>query len=490
MRLRLIVLLLASLFQIHQLTQDVRFHPDEALFMTFARNAAVNGDWILSGALDKPPLSIYQSAISMVLIGNRTDAAGVLHLDPHVGEFAGRLPNVFWAILLVALMMRLAHDLYRNERISLFAGLLSATSPYILAFGATAFTDMSLLFWLAFSIWMAVRRKWGWAGIALGLAFWSKQQAIFCIPLILLIINRKEVAYLVPTTRNRIKGFFGAIIVLFFLLIIWDASRPETSIFLLGTINNSPDSFLAPPATYMNRLLEWLNVGQWLIGWGWLTFLMVMMAIFGWLWHWFQGDSYRWLDTLMLLFIVGYISLHTVLAFNQYDRYLLLILPPLILLCARGLFAFLNISLNREQVSPMLWGIFTLIYIVSALTTLHAGIPIGGDKGEHQGIDNLADYLNSKPIATVIYDPWLGWELGYYMGQWTNKRRVHYPTPNTLVEGALALEEIGDRYLVAPVDKPLMEWLEALESAGFTYQVDYQSERFMVYRLLVPASDA
>ena len=39
----------------------------------------------------------------------------------------------------------------------------------------------------------------------------------------------------------------------------------------------------------------------------------------------------------------------------------------------------------------------------------------------------LARHLNGKPVATVIYDPWLGWELGYYLGVWHDKRRVHYP---------------------------------------------------------------
>ena len=102
------IILLASLFQFHQLGRDLRFHPDEAFFMTFARGAAVNGDWLLPGALDKPPLSIYLSAFGMIAFGNTADAAGVLQLDPHVGEFAGKLPNVLLSLLLTALMMRLA----------------------------------------------------------------------------------------------------------------------------------------------------------------------------------------------------------------------------------------------------------------------------------------------------------------------------------------------------------------------------------------------
>lgn len=498
MHSRLLILLLATLFHTHQLAQDNRFHPDEAYFMTFARHAAVNGDWMLAGSLDKPPLSIYMSALSMVLVGNTTDANGVLHLDPHIGEFAGRLPNVFLAILLVALMMRLASDLYHDEKVTLLAGLLTAISPYLLAFGATAFTDMSLLFWLVLAIGLTVRGKWAWAGIALGLAFWSKQQAIFYVPLVIMMNIYKYHRDGILPIRVPMLRFFSGMIIALLCLLIWDTSRPETSIFLLGTINNAPDSLLADPSTYLTRLTEWLTLSTWLISHPWLTLIMVIIAIMGWLGHLIKRDPSRWWDTLFLLFIVGYIGLHTLLAFNQYDRYLLLIVPPLILLSARGLSVFLNrwidnqrtgriLSLHKYNVGIVL---ISIILIISALYTLHFGTLIGGDKGAHHGIDDLADHLNSKPIATVIYDRWLGWELEYYMGQWTNKRRVYFPTPSALTEGALALDEIGDRYWVAPIDQPITTWLTALESAGFTIDVDYQTERFIVYRLSVVASDA
>ena len=153
--------------------------------MTFAREAAVKGDWMLPGALDKPPLSIYLSALSLVAVGLRADEAGVLHLDPLLGEFAGRLPNALLALLLTALMMRLAQRLYRSEFAALIAGFLTATSPFILAYGASAFTDMSLVFWALLSLYAALERRFMLVAVALGLALWSKQQALFALPLIL-----------------------------------------------------------------------------------------------------------------------------------------------------------------------------------------------------------------------------------------------------------------------------------------------------------------
>jgi 4-amino-4-deoxy-L-arabinose transferase-like glycosyltransferase len=516
MRSRLLILLLATLLQTHQLTRDIRFHPDEAYFMTFARHASVNGDWMLAGSLDKPPLSIYLSAVSMILVGNTSDANSVLHLNPYLGEFAGRLPNFFFAILLVVLMMRLAHDLYHDEKVTLLSGLLTATSPYMLAFGATAFTDMSLLFWLVLALWLTVCGKWGWAGIALGLAFWSKQQTIFYLPFIIVLglynyRPKEDEKFPLHKVLGRGLGggvislrFFLRLILLPLLLFMWDTARPETSIFLLGTVNNAPDNLFADPSTYMPRLYEWLTLSKWLIGYGELTFIAMLLAVVGWLWHSLKHDLFYVWDTLFLLFIGGYIGLHTVLAFNQYDRYLLLILPPLILLCARGIRVIFEWdwvtksdrvsqvptnSLIRKYKHGLMVGVIAVIFI-STIATLHVGIPIGGDKGDYQGIDDLADYLNDKPIATIIYDRWLGWELAYYMGQWTNKRRVYFPTPQALADGATELEEIGDRYLVAPHDQTLTTWLSALESRGFTSDIDYQTKGFIVYRLSVPVSDA
>jgi hypothetical protein len=60
---------------------------------------------------------------------------------------------------------------------------------------------------------------------------------------------------------------------------------------------------------------------------------------------------------------------------------------------------------------------------------------------------------------------------------------VHYPTAAALAAGALALAEIGDRYFVAPIDQPHHEWLAALPEAGFEVRVDYERDRYIVYRL-------
>ena len=471
-RARLLLLLLAGALQFQQLGRDIRFHPDEAHFMTFARGAAVNGDWLLPGALDKAPLTIYLSAISMVATGLFADDNGVLHLDPLQGEFAARLPNVMLALLLVGLMMRLSRVLFRDEAAALAAGLLTVLSPYILAFGATAFTDMGLLFFYVLTLYCLAQRRFGAAGLALGLAFCCKQQALLLLPLVLLLLLAQQ------DRRAAVIRLTLPLALLSLLLLVWDAARPGTSVFLLGTVNNLPAQWIAAPAEWLGRLLEWARLGAWLLGPPIVTATLLGLAILG---RFAAGAAPRkQSDTrIYLIYIVAYITLHSALAFNQYDRYLLLVLPPLILVLSGHLPALFR----RARYYKSLWLSLALVLVFIALFSLRLGLPIGGDRGEHDGINDLARALNSKPVATVIYDPWLGWELAYYMGQWSDKRRVHYPTAEALVVGALALKELGDRYLAAPVDRGHEDWAAALEAAGFALSIDYRRDRFVVYRL-------
>ena len=109
----LLIILAGAAIQFHALVQDVRFYPDEALFSTFARNAALNGDWLLHGSLDKTPLSIYASALSMHFVAASVQN-GVLDFDPRLGEFAARLPGALASIVLTAIVYVLAQRLYRK----------------------------------------------------------------------------------------------------------------------------------------------------------------------------------------------------------------------------------------------------------------------------------------------------------------------------------------------------------------------------------------
>lgn len=466
------IILLACLIQFGALARDERFHSDEAFFMTFARDAAVKGDWLLSGSLDKPPLSIYLSALSMTAVGQTADAAGVLQLDVYAGEFAGKLPNVMLALLLTALMTRLAWQRYRDLRSAFFAGLLSATSPYVAAYGASAFTDMSLLFCALAAFYMAGSGRWAAAGLALGLAFWGKQQAIFATVFVALLLLVKERAG--PREWLRFALPLGAA---FLALLAWDAARPEASIFLQAAANNAPDQLLAPPAAWLARLAQLLLAAFWLPGPPVVALLLLASAALAA----YKRRGLLKSDRNLIAALCLYLVIHAVFGFNLYDRFLLLLLPLLILPVARGLAA---LSETYARLKPRL--VILAAVLLGAVGVFSSQTPVILDRTAYSGIDELADFLKAKPVATVIYDRWLGWQLDYYLGTWHDKRRVYHPMPDALVADALSLDERGARYFASPLELPYERWVDALHDAGFAVSVEYRSEGYIAFRLLPP----
>src|SRR5512147_875968 len=74
---------------------DNRFHPDEALFSTWALKIARGENMLLTGVpVDKPPLLIYLTALSYFIFGK--------------SELAARVPNLMASVVSIVLVWRLA----------------------------------------------------------------------------------------------------------------------------------------------------------------------------------------------------------------------------------------------------------------------------------------------------------------------------------------------------------------------------------------------
>ncbi|MDQ7036481.1 MAG: hypothetical protein Q9P01_17105 [Anaerolineae bacterium] len=286
------------------------------------------------------------------------------------------------------------------------------------------------------------------------------------------------------------------------ILWLWDAMRVNmgaSSFWQLGQAYYTPTQITAF-ADYPRRIGELWATVQYLFGQGIITtFFLIVAAI----------NTIRRRNDLGLLFLawlLGFLILHIALTLNLFDRNLLLLLPVASVLVGRA-FSTPSASTNISQKIPIyqfraqclaplqsprhffvfvIQGGGVLICAVFGFIAATGAYNIGGDDGRHDGIDDVANYLNSKPIATVIYDRWLDWELDYYMGEWTNKRRVYYPTAQQLVNGARQLEESGTRYFVVPTIQNVSDWLNALSSSGFEITIDYESYHFRIYALQLP----
>lgn len=482
-----LILILAACISFLALHHSQRWHPDEAFYMTIARNAAVNGDWwLLSEPLDKPPLTYYLNALSLMLFAVDSDATGVLQLDIYKGELAGRLPSLWMSLVLVAVGMRLARALYRQPPLIWLTGLLLALSPLRIVFGPVAFTDMPMLLLALLALVLAAEGRTRWAGVLFGLSLVAKPQSIFYMPLLVGLIawaeRRKH-----PLNDRRIAQALLQFALLSCLpllsVALWDGGRMAegaTSFLVLGQARYTPTT-LTPLNVYPERLMTLWGTLRYSLGMAWLTALLGILT----LWH--SLKARHWLDWLLWAWCSAFVGAHIVLTLNLFDRNLLPLLPVMVVLVARMLSELRGTRLRYAVVFLALLGIS-----LGSWQAARGDFEIGGDDGRHTGIDQLAEYLNSLPVATVIYDRWLDWELDYYMGQWTDKRRVYYPTPSALVSGVLALDEQGVRYFVMPTWEEHADWLAALDDAGFMPQLVYTSDNFRIYALspLPPASSS
>ncbi|MBI1257453.1 MAG: phospholipid carrier-dependent glycosyltransferase [Chloroflexi bacterium] len=477
----LLVILAGAAVQFHGLAQDVRFYPDEALFSTFARNAALNGDWLLHGSLDKTPLSIYASALSMNFVASSVQN-GVLDFAPRLGEFAARLPGALASVMLTALVYMLAQHLYRRRALAAWSAIFVAFSPYTAVYGATAYTDPLMLMFAALSLLLAVRGKWFWSGFAMVLAFASKQQALYLLPL----------AWLLGWAANglairKIAAYFAPILAGAAILIGWDSLRAQsTSLWELAAVNNTPVGLITGDQI-MPRLTQWLNYGRTLVGTPTIVLAVALLFRIA-LETRRKIERAAEIDLLLLVYIVGYLLINWLIAFNIYPRYLLPILIPAALLAARTviwLWAWLLPRLSQQE-GVVLAAALILTLAYGARSSSETRATLSEDGRDYSGILALADTLNAQTLGAVVYDHWLGWELGYYMGQWTDKRRVYYPTPDALVSDALKLTDPAPRYFVAPIGEPIMPWLDALRSAGFAVSPFYEQQSFVVYKLIPP----
>jgi hypothetical protein len=279
------------------------------------------------------------------------------------------------------------------------------------------------------------------------------------------------------------------------MLLIWDAFRDQPGgIWGLAAANNNPGRLIRANEI-VPRIITWIEYAKVLVGSGWLTGLLAVVGGVSLVWRIFNEPRRRatLIDIVLATYLLAYVLAHWLVAFNTYDRYLLPVLPIMVVSMARGFDWLKNVTQRRKNrrimFVPVSIGIGALYLVAACLTARDASegrVQVGGDLGEHTGIDALAEYLNSRDLGAIVYDHWLGWELGYYMGSWSDKRRVYYPTPDALAEGALAQPDRAPRYFPVPTDEPVDPWLEALRKARFRVSIVYETPQFRVYELRLP----
>ncbi|MFO7664281.1 MAG: glycosyltransferase family 39 protein [Chloroflexota bacterium] len=442
------------------------FHADEALFAGWARHIAVWRDpLLLTQPVDKPPLLFYLQAFFYPLFGPV--------------EWAARMPSLIASLLLIPLTGMLVWRLFRDAKAAVVAALIIAGAPLSIQFSATAFSDPLLTFWLIFALSLAVRpvqrQPHEYAiypfltGLAIGLAFATKYQALLFLPLML------AMAYL---SRWRGRDWQRGVVGLAVALLpfgLWMVARSESGGLISRQWANIGGLRMAWSWELWPRLVD--QVGLWQVGLGWPILIsgLILMAFFivGFR-H--QMTTFTIADRMLGLFILGYGLLHWLWSVPIWDRYLLPLLPLVAVLLGRavsGLIGYIGRSDTIPSWRPMsrgILGVLLAIFIISHLPVAAAArvgsYPIGGRADADGGAAQVAQLLADAPYGTVLYDHWYSWHWRYHLFD----KRVYvswFPHVDVLLADLSVFGGSRDpRYIALPRGEPAAPILRRLTAAG------------------------
>jgi Gpi18-like mannosyltransferase len=475
-----LAMLVAVLLPLNLLATQ-RFHHDEALYATWALEiASGENPTLYQIPVDKPPLFLYTVAGSLWLLGNT--------------ETAARLPSLLATILAVGLTFCLGQKLYNNAT-GLVAAWLVALSPFTILFAPTAFTDPMLVMLVLAACVAAAYGRAGWAGIFLGLAIATKQQAIFFVPLVTALLIPKVRGWdagvggqHITTTRHAphptahtFLNFFLAIFLTLLPILLWDILRNQSpgfwqlSLINYGGLNNTIGQFGERWREFVNLLTYTtaspiLNIIfiaglPLLLGYGMISQRSNVPT--------FQRTNI-YHDWIFTLFVLGFLLVHTWFSFQVWDRYLLGLVPFLALLLARVLILpwivlkqfWLNQHSRFLPVAGLIYNLALVLLLASTLArpvqdAINGRYPLGSHSQALSGIEQIVAYLQGHADAdTTLYHRWLGmhwrfylWDYPYDLQYWSSPDElashvnpghlIAFPSWHSDTEARFALAEAG-----------------------------------------------
>ena len=483
---------------------DNRFHPDEALFSTWALKIARGENLLLTGVpIDKPPLLIYLNAISFFVFGQ--------------SELAARVMNLVASVISVPLVWCLGIGTLGNGKlvsshpsnqftnfqfINLLPPLLLALSPLAILFAPTAFLDPTMVMFGLASLVAASRGRAGWVGILLGLSFATKVQGLFFAPLIPIFWSRqvdKETSLSVSHSLRLLIRFAIGFVSIAACVFLWDRARGGLPFWVQQTINYG-DIRMIYAGEVAPRLTGWLNFLPYFFGpivgvLGLIGLPILLYRDFAQRARTQDTRRVMWIDLGLLAYTIGFLAFHWLFDFPVWDRYLLILVPIAALLLGRSLLVFLSSCLSVCKSFPLSFSPALLLALVAlailpfSLAAAESQYPLGGDHGANDGIEQVAVYLKGLPSGTVVYEHELAWLLGYYMGDGF-AYLSYYDTPADLADDLRVFGDRDDRYVILPGRASLAEVIDAIGQVGYTLTPVFATQNrlgqtsFTVYQIV------
>lgn len=304
------------------------FHSDE--YLTMYRSLLVSeGDFFLrSDPSQKPPLFYLLNASMFKLFGPSREVPQMISLAASVAAVP----------LTAALVTALGGGVFAT----LLGAALVALSPFQIAFSNTAFLDPTMISLGLGGVLLFVQRRFFWAGILLGLAFSTKQQAALFLPACIFLLPIRTI------TRRELVAGAGGLAIVFLALLGWSAGSGgfELPHFVSGQILNEQaqigDALLINPFTegsgaWSSRFVDWSRfVG---LFFGPFTAPVICLVAIATL---LRSASARCQLARVLLFCLACLLFIVIVRFRIVDRYVLILLP----------FLAVAISLGVDGLSP------------------------------------------------------------------------------------------------------------------------------------------
>ena len=196
----------------------------------------------------------------------------------------------------------------------------------------------------------------------------------------------------------------------------------------------------------------------------------------------------------MSAFVISFLALHWLFTFQVWDRYLLGLVPIVALLAARAMVGLGQTIQSRpwRLVYAVSLGMVVLASLARPVSlAARSELPVGGDHGAYDGIDQLANYVRATaPAGAVLYHHWLGYHYRFYLHG--APLRLHwYPDPADLVQDAVEYRR-EPRYIAFPSFRDGAPMRAALKNAGIQLVPVYDTTRrdgaisFQLYRMEGP----
>lgn len=422
---------------------DNRFHPDEALYSTWALKIARGENALLIGVpVDKPSLLIYLSALSFFVFGQ--------------SELAGRVPNLLASVISVAVLYQVG----RFGRRQLAASdnlppLLLALSPIAILFAPTAFLDPTMIMFGLVALAAATRGRPAWAGVWLGLSLATKLQGVFFAPLVIVFARHRS--------RQEFLRMLAGAALIGLAVLAWDRARGGVPFWQQQAINYGEVHISAADEAGL-RLAGWLAFLPYFLGpiAGAASVLGIAAFIVAYGRSGFRDSSAR-VDLALLGWLLGGFAFHWLIDFPIWDRYMLPLVPIAALLAGRGL-ALLITPVRR--LGAVCWLLVATSVLPFSLAAAQSQYPIGGDHGANDGIDLVAAYLKTLPSGTVVYEHGQAWALGFYLGEGF-AYLSYFDTPAVLIDELRVFGGEG-RYIILSADESLDRVVDAVGDVGYT----------------------